>query len=484
MPLNSLPFGLFLAGVAMAGFLLPGRHRWGLLLASSCVFYMAFVPAHLAIVAAMILVTYACARGLERSDGLPRRLLFSLSVCTSLGALLAFKCLGTGSAAGTATSPAAGWPQALSPGAGPMPIGLSFLVFLLLGYVVDVHRGLQPAERHPGIFALCALFFPKVVAGPLERPRQFLLQLREAPPFDYARVVGGLRLIAWGLLRKTVIADPLGVFVDAVYGDPRRYAGLPLLLATYLYAIQIYCDFAGYTDIARGSARVLGYKLVPNFRQPYLAGSIPEFWRRWHMSLMSWLREYLWWPLVRRAPLEGSPWAGVRRAGSMLVVFLVCGFWHGVTWTFVAWGGLHGLYMVASPRAGAAFSKMARWTRIDRAPRVLDAIAVCATFNLVSLGWVFFRANSLGDAWYVVTHMLSGGALQLRFGVGLGVGRAVVAGTCFVMMESVQWACRTGRFSVGDAPALVRWSGYAAVVLLVTFFGSIQSNAGFIYFRF
>ena len=264
--------------------------------------------------------------------------------------------------------------------------GLSFYSLSAISYLVDVNRRELAAERHFGRLLLYLAFFPKLLAGPIERARPFFEQLAAPVAFDGARVVSGLQLLLWGLFKKVVIADRLAVFVDGAYGQPGFAPPADLVIATYFFAFQLYCDFSGYSDMAIGTARVVGIELMENFRRPYLSGSVAEFWsRRWHLSLASWFRDYVY------IPLGGSRASRVRHALNLMVVFLLSGAWHGANWTFVVWGGLNGLYVAASTVMRRKRAAVAR----GAGRRALSALV---TFHAVLLTWVFFRAASLADA--------------------------------------------------------------------------------------
>lgn len=322
------------------------------------------------------------------------------------------------------------------------------------------------------------MFYPQLVAGPIERPQNMLPQFRAPHSFSYAACVSGLRLIAWGLLKKTVIADRLAIFVNAVYGDPAAYSGFALILATYFFAFQIYYDFSGYSDIALGTARVMGFRLMENFRQPYLAASITDFWRRWHISLSTWFRDYLYIPLGGNRAGRWRLWVNT------LIVFMVSGLWHGANWTFVIWGALHGVYSIATTSLGPGITRLVDRLAGRRAALVRSVGGVLVTFNLVALAWIFFRACTLEEAWYITTHLLTDLRPQFNFGVGLGLTPMLITAAGIVLVEGVQWAHRQGRLPIDTAPVWVRWAGYYGVVLLVVLLGMIHSTAQFIYFQF
>lgn len=388
MLFNSFAFPVFLTAVAVIFYVLPHRYRWVLLVVASASFYALLSVAYLGLLLVATLVAYGGAIAIDSAPmGRRRRTTLGLAVIIELSALLTFKYFDffAGSVNDTLQ-------DALLPRLGFLvPAGLSFYTFSCVSYLVDVYRQKLGAEWHPGKLLLYVAFFPKLLAGPIERATSFLPQLERRVHFSTDGVAAGLQLILWGLFKKVVIADRLADLVSAAYQSPGLASPVDLLLATYFFAFQIYCDFSGYSDIAIGAARVLGFDLMENFRRPYLATSVVEFWSgRWHISLMRWFRDYLY------IPMGGSRVSRPRWYFNVLAVYLISGLWHGANWTFVVWGGLNGLYAVAylvtaSPRA--------RLAALVRLPRGLAAVlSALLTFHLILIGWVFFRAASLSDA--------------------------------------------------------------------------------------
>jgi D-alanyl-lipoteichoic acid acyltransferase DltB (MBOAT superfamily) len=330
-------------------------------------------------------------------------------------------------------------------------------------------------------------FFPQLVSGPIGRANSLLPQHHETHLPDYENIVSGLQRIIWGLFKKLVIADRLAMLVDTVYGNPTSYTGLSLILATYAFAFQIYCDFSGYADIAIGAARVLGFKLPENFRQPYYAESIPDFWRRWHITLYSWLRDYIYYP-IQRALLR-------QRFFSLnlsiviiptMVTMLASGLWHGETWNFIIWGGLHGVYLVIAALL-SKLKKSMHWVfSLPSGPAT--AIKIFATFNLVSFAWIFFRASSLSDAIYIIGHLfinwkISSSLFELMPGGAYEWLIAILAILLMEVVHIVQMKMGSLRQLVLPQPVWLRWSIYYGLVILILVFGKFQSTE-FIYARF
>lgn len=390
MLFNSFSFLVFFFVVITLYFLLPHRYRWMLLLAASCLFYMAFIPYYILIIATTIIIDYYAGKRIEDSDGHERKAWLMVSIISTCLVLVVFKYFNFFNANISAIASLLDLRYPIGFLAIALPIGLSFHVFQSLSYVIEVYRGNQKAERHFGIYSLYVMFYPQLVAGPIERPQNLLHQFREEHSFEYERVVEGLRRMGWGLFKKIVIADNLAAYVGRVYDYPHGYGGLVLLVATFFFAVQIYCDFSGYSDIAIGAAQVMGFRLMENFKNPYLASSIQDFWSRWHISLSTWFRDYVY------IPMGGNRSSVSRWRFNILVTFLLSGLWHGASWTYVAWGALNGIYMVVSRPAEPYFQKL---------PLFLRQIT---TFLLVLAAWAFFRANTLKDAAYIVAALPSG----------------------------------------------------------------------------
>jgi len=484
MLFNSVDFLVFFTIIVSAYFALPHRWRWPLLLAGSYYFYMCWKPAYIILIIISTLIDYFCALGMGRTSKPARRkLLLIVSLFTNLGLLFTFKylnffaysfkyVLGLGEQSKVLLNVL-------------LPVGISFYTFQTLSYTIDVFRGIRPPEKRLGIFALYVSFFPQLVAGPIERSTRLLPQFDNVVKFDYERVVDGIRLMLWGFFKKVVIADTLAKFVNPVFNSPADYAGPSYFIATVFFAYQIYCDFSGYTDIARGSAQVLGIDLMENFNRPYYSKSIREFWRRWHISLSTWFRDYLY------IPIGGSRVTLPRHCFNLLIVFLLCGLWHGANWTFIIWGLLHGTYLVIGLLTRTARAQVTSLTGLDRAPLLKKLVQVGITFGLICFGWIFFRANSITDALYIVTHLFSGwsmlttqSASQLVFIAGkpslfvLCILLLFVLESVHLLERRVDW-----RTVLKSKPVWFRWTVYYSMVISVMLLGSLNAEP-FIYFQF
>jgi D-alanyl-lipoteichoic acid acyltransferase DltB (MBOAT superfamily) len=477
---NSLHFLIFFPVVVLLYFAVPFRVRWALLLVASYYFYMAWRPEYALLLVVISLIDFVS--GIKIHDGPParRKLWLILSLASNLGILFTFKYYYFFSSSLDFVIHQTGLPFSVPVHKFLLPIGISFHVFQSLSYTIDVYMRRQEPERHLGRFALYVVFFPQLVAGPIERPGNLLPQFLQKHSFDYERVTSGLRLMAWGFFKKLVIADRVAPIVNAVYTDPTNYSGVPLILATYLFGVQIYCDFSGYSDIAISAAKVMGYDLMTNFRQPYLSSSISEFWRRWHISLSTWFRDYVY------IPLGGNQVAKWRWYLNLMAVFLVSGLWHGANWTFVIWGALHGFYIAFGLMTAGIRSKIRTLSGIEHVPFLLQGIRMFVTVQLVMFAWIFFRANSLSDALHIVSNMFTG--LQLRAGYGLNIGgvyEMVTLAMSLGILLVVDWLQAMG--GLGDwfrqRPLVARWAVYYVALFGILIWGKFGSTE-FIYFQF
>jgi len=375
-----------------------------------------------------------------------------------------------------------------------LPIGISFYTFVCMGYLLDAYRGTVSAEKHPGIFGAFIAFWPTLVSGPIERAERMLPQFRQPMMFDYGRIIEGLRSILWGFFKKVVIADRLAIYVNAVYDQSHLYSGPVLLAATVFLAFQIYADFSSYSDIAIGTAKVLGFDLMLNFRQPYFSSSVLEFWRRWHISLTSWIREFVFIPLSRALLRRTNRrYPRLIEVSAYLFVMLLVGLWHGAAWTFVIWGGLHGLYM--------GVETLSRTWRLrlpqSLPPMIANILRMSFTFALVCFAWIFFRSNSLADAQYIATHLFvfpvdgwakvvtpfasdAAGALGLNERVQFALSVGLI-----VLLMSVDYLdARYGlNLILNRNTRVVRWLVYYGALATLLILG-IWGAQEFIYFQF
>ena len=486
MLFNSFQFLLFFPAVTILYFLLPHRFRWQLLLLASCLFYMAFIPWYILILIVTILIDYFAGLWLDKPDlSQPqRKLILAVSIVSTCLVLFVFKYFNFFNTNFAAIANFFRWNYPISALKIILPIGLSFHTFQSLSYVVEVYRGNQKAERHFGIYALYVMFYPQLVAGPIERPQNLLHQFYAEHSFDYRRVTDGLKLMLWGMFKKVVIADRLAIAVNQVYENPHDYTGLPLIVATVFFAFQIYCDFSGYSDIAIGAAQVMGFHLMDNFNRPYFSKSIAEFWKRWHISLSTWFRDYLY------IPLGGNRAKTWRWQFNLFITFLASGFWHGANWTYIIWGGVNGFYLICSLWTRNFRQSFCHAIFIDRFPTIHKHLRIGVTFSLVCLAWVFFRARNISDAWYILTHLFRGLNCQLvinhsYLGQCLSTNEFMIAVTSILLMEVIHAIQRHRRIRqmLSERPLWVRWSVYSLLLAWILYFGVFGSR-DFIYFQF
>jgi alginate O-acetyltransferase complex protein AlgI len=475
MPFCSLAYIVFFPIVALAYHAAPARRKWVVLVLAGLV-YLAYASPIAAVVAvAMAGVNYATALGIERWAETPRASrLLGLALAADVGWL---KYEGFFVDNVNLLGALVGHAPGLHAQALLLPLGISYYTFQLIGYNLEVHWGRERAERHFGHLLATIVFFPKIVAGPIERPHHMLPQLREPRRFSPDDVVVGLRRVAWGFFKKCVIADRLGLFVDLVYDQPRGITGLPLLVGVALYTAQVYCDFSGYTDVALGSARVLGIELAPNFDRPFSSKSVTELWRRWHISLSSWTSDYVYKPLSLFVSLETR----LGKAGivaSVLVSFLVLGLWHGPSFCFVLFGLVHGAavsveLLLARPGA-AAGGWLPPWAK--------NALTVV----FYAFSCVFFRARTVSDAFYVLGHAFRGvadlGALQ-RF-EGLKLHAFILAAIAAVLaVLRLRRLVGHGAEPLAARPRWLRWSLDLALIHAIFVFGVFETRQ-FVYVQF
>ena len=397
MTFNSWEFLLFYPIVAALYFILPKKMKWPLLLIASYYFYAFYQAELLFLIILTTAVSFFMSHLIERTENrVHKRLYLALTLAVCLGVLFFYKYFNFlfSSVSGIIGLFGKEAPTLVLDLV--LPVGISFYTFQTLSYVIDVYRGDIRTEKNIFFYALFVSFFPQLVAGPIERPGNLIPQLREPHPPTRDNFIRGSKQMLLGFFKKICVADLLSSYVGAVYNSAQNATSSAVVIATVMFALQIYCDFSGYTDIATGCARIMGIRLMKNFERPYSARSIKEFWSRWHISLSGWFKDYLY------IPLGGSRRSAVRNAFNVFIVFLVSGLWHGASWTFVIWGALHGFYRVVGSLTEKGRASLLHRLGIDRASRSVCAIRRVVTFVLVSFAWIFFRANSISDALVLV----------------------------------------------------------------------------------
>ena len=487
MIFNSYEFIVFFFFVTVIYFLLPHRFRWFHLLAASCLFYMAFIPIYILILFFTIIIDYIAGIVIEDAVGARRKWFLVMSIVANVGVLAFFKYYNFFAdninelfhiTNLSAQVPLLGI---------ILPIGLSFHTFQAMSYTIEVYRGKHKAERHFGIYALYVMFYPQLVAGPIERPQNILYQFYQHKKFDYDQVTNGLKLMLWGMFKKVVIADRLSVITDQVYTYPHGQSALTTLLAVVFFSFQIFCDFSGYTDIARGAAEVMGFRLMQNFNRPYSSKTISEFWSRWHISLSTWFKDYVY------ISLGGNRVSVPRWYFNLFIVFLLSGFWHGANWTFLVWGALHGFYLIFALVTQKPREKFNQLIGLSRFKTLDNIFRKLTTFVLVAFAWIFFRATSFANATDIIKQLpkafidvkniiIRHGALPFTPDMKVKIGYAIFF---IAFLELVHYLERNNNILslVNNKPRLVRWSIYYTILLLIIFMGVFQQRT-FIYFQF
>ena len=490
MLFNSLSFLIFFPSVAILNFLVPRRVRWLLLLVASYVFYISWRPEYILIILASSVISYFTAIWIEEAEDQNRRQrILWLGICTNLAFLLIFKYFNFFNENFRDIFEYFNLSYPISNHDFIAPLGISFYTLQILGYLLDVyHKRIKP-ERRAVIFMLFVAFFPQLAAGPIERARNMLPQFLREHSFDYERVVNGSLRILWGFFKKLVIADRLALLVNAVYDAPMQYTGNPLIFATYAFAFQIYCDFSAYSDIAIGVARILGFDLMENFQQPYFSKSIPDFWRTWHISLSTWLRDYIFYPLRRSLLRTDTPKHGYFTALLIppMVTMLVSGLWHGAAWTFIIWGGLHGAFLIIDNLWNQYLSQKLGFVKLPQFLRT--GIGIFITFHLVNFSWIFFRANTFEDAIYIIKNLF----VNLRLS-STGISSIMPGGkyellivVCAILLMEFIHLLQHYKIDLRAyalrLPMWLRWSAYYALVLAILVFG-VFGVTEFIYIQF
>jgi D-alanyl-lipoteichoic acid acyltransferase DltB (MBOAT superfamily) len=469
MVFNSLQFLVFFGIVTSAYFLLAHKYRWALLLLASCYFYMAFVPIYLGILGLTIVIDYFAGIYLERFQGSSKKIFLGFSLLANIGVLAIFKYYYFFTDNLNFLANYFAVPVHLPVLNILLPIGLSFHTFQAMSYTIEVYRGNQKAERNFGIYSLYVMFYPQLVAGPIERPQNLIHQFYEKHVWDSARVKSGLLQMMQGFFKKVVIADRLAMVVDPAYANLSNQSPLNLVIASIFYSFQIYCDFSGYSDIAIGASKVMGFKLMNNFNAPYTATSIPDFWRRWHISLSTWFKDYVYFSL------GGNRVSVPRWYINIMIVFILSGFWHGASWNFVIWGALHGLFQLMGLTLNRIFPSLAADQR-----KSITGIWMYRlfTFILVTLAWVFFRIPKFGDI-QIYFRQLAFGSISDPISLALNANELVFSVLLIIGLYVFDFKRDKLRL---DSVKLF-WPIMIVMAFLIYFFGVFNLKQ-FIYFQF
>lgn len=477
MLFNTIEYGLFLPIVFILHWKTPHKFRWFILLISSYYFYMSWNAKYVFLILFTTLISFIAGILIEEYQKYKKSILI-LTLVSCLGVLFVFKYFNfffeiINGIFSIFSLPVSDFTLKLL-----LPVGISFYTFQTLSYVIDIYRGNLKAERHFGYYATYVSFFPQLVAGPIERPNNLLPQLRQERFFDYKMATFGMKLMAWGFFKKIVIADNLAFFVDKIYNNLNCYEGFTLILVAFFFSIEIYCDFSGYSDIAKGSAALLNIKLIDNFKSPYFSTTIKEFWSRWHISLSTWFRDYVY------IPMGGNRVSKAKHYLNIFITFIVSGLWHGANITFVIWGAINGLLQIIEDilhirKETDLYS--ARWF-----------FRVCTTFILMTFIWVFFRSQSVEDAIYVFSHMFVGinhpynyflsGILSFGYSLSYMVIHLmiylvplIIVDLFLLKKDIIEW--------LDKKPAFTRYVIYYILIISILIFRYI-GEVNFIYFQF
>lgn len=446
------------------------------MLASSCYFYMAFVPIYILILGFTIVIDYFAGIFIEKSVGKRRKLLLVCSLVANIGILAVFKYYNFINDNFSFLLHGFGLANPIPYLSILLPIGLSFHTFQAMSYTIEVYRGHQKTEKHFGLYALYVMFYPQLVAGPIERPQNLLHQFRENHKFNADRVFEGLKIMIWGLFKKLVVADRLGIFVNGAYNNIDSQDGVTLMLATIFFSFQIYCDFSGYSDIAIGTARVMGFDLMTNFRRPILAKSTGEFWKRWHISLSTWFKDYLYFPM------GGNKVTVKRWYFNLMVVFVISGLWHGANWTYIIWGAINGFYLVFAIMTSNVRNKFNSAIGIQKLPKLFLFSQILITFLLISFSRIFFRSNTFDDAIKVIKKMATFSGSIFSEGVNILAYSFFAMG--FLLVVELKKEFYTGSFTLSNHQNFwVRNLYYSMLIVLIITLG-VFDGGQFIYFQF
>jgi len=485
MIFNSTDFLLFFGFVAVIFFLIPHKFRWIFLLGASYFFYGYWKVEYLLLLIIPTLIVFFIGIKLDSiNTSVRRKWVFIFGLIFTLAGLLIFKY--TDFIRNTFHSLAliTGSDSKFNPFNLILPVGISFYTFKLISYLTDVYNKKLKPEKHLGYFALYVSFFPQIFMGPIDRAIDFIKELKKKVNFDIDRITSGFQLIVWGIFKKMVIADRFAVIVDELFKDPSNQ-GLNLVLGIYLYSFQIYCDFSGYTDMAIGISRILGFRSMKNFDFPYFSMNITQFWNKWHISLSTWLRDYLFLPLayatMRRIKspkllnLKVEAWGYM--VGMSLTMFLG-GLWHGAKWTFVAWGILHGAYLITSYTTKKIRKKITKRTKLNKLSGLHNLIKIFITFNMVSFAWIFFRADSFQAAFLYLKN------IQLTLSPrGMAVLLFNLILLVFFIILEILYKNRIRIGFIVKMPRVMKLGVFALFVCFTIIF-SVDTTNEFIYFQF
>lgn len=479
MLFNSLQFIVFFPIVIAAYFALNHKYRWILLLVASYYFYMCWNYKYVFLIAITTIINYSAGIGIGKTKvKFIKNLYLTLGVGSSLSILFFFKYFNFFGGAVNSLFEQFNIFYQVPAYQLLLPVGISFYTFQTLSYTLDVYFGREKIEYHFGYFALFVSFFPQLVAGPIERSTNLLPQFKKKHDLNYDDVRIGLSYIIWGFFKKVVIADRLSEYVNMFYNNPGEYGSSQALVATIFFTFQIYCDFSGYSDIAIGTARIMGFRLMTNFRRPYFAVNIRDFWKRWHISLSTWFRDYFY------IPLGGNRVGKWRNYYNLLATFVVSGLWHGANWTFIVWGGLHGFYLVFAIWTEDLRERVNSFIGLNKAPRLHRVLQIAVTFCLAVFAWIFFRANNVGEAFQIIKIMFTVKSTQA---INLyripGDFYIAIIGIVVLYLTEILEETRNLSERLLKSSAWLKWILFLFLVLSIFVFG-VWEGVDFLYFQF
>ena len=489
MLFNSLQFLIFFPIVVFLYYLIPFSKRWIVLLISSYYFYMCWKPEYIILIVVSTLIDYYAALHMgKHKEKSKRKKFLLLSLFSNLGLLFAFKYFNFFNNSFGELFDSFNLMYNVPSFNLLLPVGISFYTFQTLSYSIDVYRGKKEPEKHLGIFAVYVSFFPQLVAGPIERSTTLLPQFRKKISPNYNNITNGLKLMLWGFFKKIVIADRLAVAVNNVYNNVHEHTPLAFVIATFFFAIQIYCDFSGYSDIAIGSAQVMGYNLMDNFKRPYFSKNIAEFWSRWHISLSTWFKDYLY------IPLGGNRASKLRVYFNLYITFLISGIWHGANWTFIIWGSLHGFYLIFGKMTYKFRKNLSNKLFKNKFYALRKYSNIAITFIFVCFAWIFFRANNLSDSFFIIKNIILNISSFFNinvyrntfFSLGLEAYELGIVIISILLLEAFHLLQRhqSIRYMLKNRPILIRWILYFSLILIVLLWGYSSEQTEFIYFQF
>lgn len=494
MAFNSVPFLVFFPIVVLIYYFIPKKLKSYWLLIASYYFYMSWNAKYAVLIFISTLITFLSGIFVEKAKtSKGRKGVVAISFVSNISILVFFKYFAFLLGNLNKVLGIIGISSLNNPFSFILPVGISFYTFQALSYTMDVYRGQVEARRNFVDYALFVSFFPQLVAGPIERSGALLSQIEKMKTekmFDYKRFVTGFSMMLWGMFMKVVIADRISIFVDGVFGSLQAVGSVEAILGAIAFAIQIYCDFGGYSAIAIGAANVMGFTLCENFDAPYLSGSIAEFWRRWHISLSSWFRDYLY------IPLGGNRKGKVRKYINLMITFLVSGLWHGAAWTYVLWGAIHGVYQVIGDLLKPVKAKLIDFFKLDTKAFSHRAICVVVTFLLSCLAWIPFRAASISDTFRYYRCLFTRPNLWVLFNeslysYGLNHLEVSILMFCLVILVAADFLKHIKRETVGEflyrQNLWFRWFALIFLLLMCLVFGQYGvefDSAKFIYFQF